>query len=1516
MTNKNDKEDKIIKSFFVAGLNEFKLQKYNEEINLRYIQNVDLLNIKLPTKNDRYDRKNEKWLCLSKNTNSWLRIQYTDKYNEPITELKMAECLYKPENNNNYLFLQKKYFDLGYMPISVSFFQNNNQNNDQFPLIKNEITDIIQHNEKYVKIPFECNVKKYIDLHLKFDAVVILINRKYKYLPLRDIIIQKSQNSKFFNFKILKHKSPFFYKYMPEILDFYPSEENLPSSISLFCFPEGISIKEKYELPYTFSFVLTDEIGNRTYGSTIIFLEELSNNLREFFIPIFNDESKIYYCQKCICVLSRYPFYYNCQLFLKELYRLSVSNCSKIPLERAICTFVDSLYIQPYNKILRFFLNDDTFLDFYRIPNYGKLWDTNDIYLKTLFKLLSIGNIITLWEALLLEKKIILLCSSKNCLLQISHALINLIFPFNWIHVFVPILPEKLKMFIESPVPFLIGIPFNINIDKLQECIIFNINKNKFENYDEKLPELPNKINKILFNKLSKFKNLYDPNNIEEWMKLQDAVFPSSNMSKLNNCEIDTCEIRDAFYSVFIDLFKNYDKHFDYKESIGIENNKKSNKKFLKEAFLKEHNSSQKNSFLSLLCETNLFMQFEDLFRIDEKINNSMAFFLDTINNSPKIKNKYLIDIKPKNVVFAQKIEISDLNGQTFYYSCFPKLNPKLYLNYEKPKKIYKSKFLYLRDEWCYDIKKFKLKDWPKYYLYLIYDIWFTFFSFVLNVYEDNQAIILMDFALTLIEDLYNKKKISPTRNLFSKILKSCGRTCLTPFVKKMLTIANKVYKNSKLNSLFHNAYLNGLYALSENVNDNFGSCLVSSLTNSLLLVNSLRQSIIQEIQKTHFNIENKLTHIIFIPYNICENCLQNKSIIKKIFYSEILSGFINNVNDYENYSVCTTCFAKFIPKIYFFTDDQDNLFIQEKNFFSPKILIKEIDEFIKNKGEIGFYQNDEWTDIYWNLIFYFQLFDLPNFVLYVQNNMDKFEVLKNQLNINKLRRSNTEKKPIKKFFSNILTTYKSSDTQNNMDKSNNSNTSIYSYNNIMTPSSSEMEIWKKNHEKKMLNSSLTHIPIGKNEDKNEMLLKIKEMKSFLNEIFMHFTLSSQEKLDNFLSKYFKILNEKQNDYFNYIKRENINKKKLTLANTNIEKLTQESNKEKLNKENVNKEKLSLENSNKEKLTQENNKQKLNQGIINKEDFTQKYFNREKLSQEMQSNESETFSMNTRVDYKIKNMEIDDKNSEYMKDNNLFKNYNEKKGDLINDVRLKSFSNLNNTNINKNPLMNKNLNNTNNINDMNSINSRNNTQMISSKHNSRNKSNKKIINVPYNYNQLDLNMINNNRDYYNNDNINIINEDFIKNNYNQINSCQNNMNIDKIPNYINTPINYNNIYNINLNKRNEESSNKNMDNINNNNITNLNNFDNISKIRNMENKKYVSPIKKFYTNTKFNNNTEQKKHSNRYNSNYINSYTTNYFYDVNKQHNYVRGNAGNEINYIKNDKNILYDKNLRKENEF
>ena len=72
--------------------------------------------------------------------------------------------------------------------------------------------------------------------------------------------------------------------------------------------------------------------------------------------------------------------------------------------------------------------------------------------------------------------------------------------------------------------------------------------------------------------------------------------------------------------------------------------------------------------------------------------------------------------------------------------------------------------------------------------------------------------------------------------------------------------------------------------------------------------------------------------------------------------------------------------------------------------------LVNRIDNIIKEKGEISFYKENDWNEVYWNIIFYFELFDLPTCVLYVQNNMDKFEKLKNELKENRKRKLNQEK--------------------------------------------------------------------------------------------------------------------------------------------------------------------------------------------------------------------------------------------------------------------------------------------------------------------------------------------------------------------------------------------------------------------------------------------------------------------------------------------------------------------------
>ena len=183
-----------------------------------------------------------------------------------------------------------------------------------------------------------------------------------------------------------------------------------------------------------------------------------------------------------------------------RVYRIQTASKSLIPLERAICAFVDSLYLQS-QEIVQFIIGDEK-LNFYRIANYGELWDTKNDYLEVLFRVLSYKQIVTAWQALLLEKKLFLLCSSKATLACVAHALINLLFPFKWIHVLIPILPEKLKLFIDTPIPLIIGICFPCDLNEFpNDAIILNINKNRFENYFSTIPRLKGKLQAILENK-------------------------------------------------------------------------------------------------------------------------------------------------------------------------------------------------------------------------------------------------------------------------------------------------------------------------------------------------------------------------------------------------------------------------------------------------------------------------------------------------------------------------------------------------------------------------------------------------------------------------------------------------------------------------------------------------------------------------------------------------------------------------------------------------------------------------------------------------------------------------------------------------------------------------------------------------------------------------------------------------------------------------------------------------------
>jgi hypothetical protein len=63
------------------------------------------------------------------------------------------------------------------------------------------------------------------------------------------------------------------------------------------------------------------------------------------------------------------------------------------------------------------------------------------------------------FDALLRERRVILTAASPTTLSACAHALLSLLRPLQWPHIFVPLLPAALVSMVCAPMPFLVGVP-------------------------------------------------------------------------------------------------------------------------------------------------------------------------------------------------------------------------------------------------------------------------------------------------------------------------------------------------------------------------------------------------------------------------------------------------------------------------------------------------------------------------------------------------------------------------------------------------------------------------------------------------------------------------------------------------------------------------------------------------------------------------------------------------------------------------------------------------------------------------------------------------------------------------------------------------------------------------------------------------------------------------------------------------------------------------------------------------
>ncbi len=359
------------------------------------------------------------------------------------------------------------------------------------------------------------------------------------------------------------------------------TKSNIDSSLE-FAFPSGLEISLMIKQPKIYSIVLTNEKAIRSYLYILLFYdkfklseEELNSNLNDNNSKNF---SKTFYCPISIIITS---YINNIDFFRKlltEYYTLIELNSSFISDENYIKENKNIEKINSYQKIellnyikytyelinpppktiftfnLKFSSIQFKSLSKEEIP-------TSDYCIEILFNCLEISTIIKLFIALLFEKHVIIIANQNLTLFCVCEGLKSLLFPFRWLHSFIPNLPYEQFDLLESPTPYLIGIlsSFSDSFDLNKICpshIICDVGTSQLIGNFSSL-NLPMSEESKIKAKLLLLKN---KNNSD------DIIFNGINYSEIN-CELlNNNDFEDVSFSntfaqnvqnIFMRIFRN-----------------------------------------------------------------------------------------------------------------------------------------------------------------------------------------------------------------------------------------------------------------------------------------------------------------------------------------------------------------------------------------------------------------------------------------------------------------------------------------------------------------------------------------------------------------------------------------------------------------------------------------------------------------------------------------------------------------------------------------------------------------------------------------------------------------------------------------------------------------------------------------------------------------------------------------------------------------------------------------------
>ena len=497
-----------------------------------------------------------------------------------------------------------------------------------------------------------------------------------------------------------------------EIIARYPLKDTknleLNNLAATICFPTGIKVCYSEENPSMikdYVTPITNQKGERYYMMTYHFYHKFMNDYYSKFYEMhplkhhlmkFGDSylnmseeqmdenimNKIQqsleksqelgfrdyvYVPYCICLISKYPYVTEMKKCLQSIYTMVINHLSenRPDLNNLIMYLIHSVPIPERNTKVKFFVpycNKGIDLICPKVQDIS-IMNTNISHLLNYF---SIDKLIIIFRLVLFEKKILFIDDDYTRLSFVTDSFISLLYPFQWVHTYIPIMSNQMLKYLETFLPFLNGINSSLmnSVTKVfinnenedsEEVFIVYITKDKFrlgssltsntkkkyKYLQEHVPALPSSMEKELKNKLKKIKDELD------------TLTKNQKDKKIDLSEIDF-RIRNVFIEMFVQMFHDYYKYMTFLDDDVV---------FNKKLFLEKISNNNDKHFYDEFIDTQLFQQFtQNIVKDELHYFTTMATQYDPNKKEP-IK-KTLPDKNNKDKLYIIKPEYLQINGE------------------------------------------------------------------------------------------------------------------------------------------------------------------------------------------------------------------------------------------------------------------------------------------------------------------------------------------------------------------------------------------------------------------------------------------------------------------------------------------------------------------------------------------------------------------------------------------------------------------------------------------------------------------------------------------------------------------------------------------------------------------------------------------------------------------------------------------------------------------------------------